>query len=398
MVFLKLATALLVGILSALSSVYPPVTLIVTGVMMVLIAAEDVTDPSRKRTALRIGTAVCALLTGILSGHWWGFPAAACVTVHPIMGTVAAVVSYAIFAATGIVSTKMPGVREVSGESAGRHAAELIFTAAVLGICVALLFLLRRLLLLSEDRRRTERQRLSATVASEMHERRLNRELAQQSFASEKNARLMERENISRNIHNNVGHSITAAIMTLDAADMLFEAKPEEARKRMNDANERIRGSLESIRSAVRALDDEDASVPLEDLRRYLENIVEGFTMDTELKVSQSYAVYSEEILIPKEHAEFLTGVLRECFSNGVRHGNADRFAVSLLADSGHVRLTVTDNGKSGFTPDNREELIRNGFGLKKIEAYAKRCGGSASFTNDEGFKTIVELPFTAGV
>lgn len=398
MVFLKLAIALLAGILSALSSVYPPVTLIVTGVMLVLIAAEDVTDPSRKRTALRIGTAVCALLMGVLSGHWWGFPAAACVTVHPIPGTLAAVVSYVIFAAAGVVSTKMPGVREVSGESAGRHIAELIFAAAVLGTVVAVLFLLRRLLLIQENRRRTEQQRLSATVASEMHERRLNRELAQQSYSAEKNARLLERENISRNIHNNVGHSITAAIMTLDAADMLFETKPEEARKRMNDANERIRGSLESIRSAVRALDDEDASVPIEDLRRYLENIVEGFTMDTELQVSQSYDVYSAEVLVPKEHAEFLTGVLQECFSNGVRHGKADRFVVSLLADAGHVKLTVTDNGKSGFSSDNREELIRNGFGLKKIEAYAKRCGGSASFTNDEGFKTVVELPFTAGV
>lgn len=398
MVFLKLAIALLTGILSALSSGYPPVTFVVTGVLMVLVAAEDVTEPSRKSTALRIGTAVCALLMGILSGHWWGFLAAACVTVHPVCGTLAAAAVYAVLAGAGVVSTKMPGAREVAGESVGRHAAEMIITAAVLAIGVAVLFLLRRLLLVQEDRRRTERQRLTATVASEMRERRLNRELTQQSFAAEKNARLMERENISRNIHNNVGHSITAAIMTLDAADMLFEAKPEEARKRMHDANERIRGSLDSIRSAVRALDDEDASVPIEDLRRYLENIVEGFTMDTKMQVSQAYDVYSEEVLVPKEHAEFLTGVLRECFSNGVRHGNADRFGVSLMADAGHVKLTVTDNGKSGFNPDNREELIQNGFGLKKIEAYAKRCGGSASFENDEGFKTVVELPFTAGV
>ncbi|MBO4697392.1 MAG: hypothetical protein J5643_08950 [Lachnospiraceae bacterium] len=398
MVFLKLAIALLTGILSALSSDYPPVTLIVTGVLMVLIAAEDVCDSAKKRTAFRIGTAAFALLLGVLSGHWWGFSAAACVTVHPVLGTLAAAAAYAVSAAFGIVSTKMPGVREKAGETLARHVAEIIASAAVLSICVAVLFLLRRLMLLREDRRREEQRRLCATVASEMHERQLNRELAKQSYTAEKNARLTERENISRNIHNNVGHSITAAIMTLDAADMLFEAKPEEARKRMNDANERIRGSLESIRSAVRALDDEDAAVPIEDLRRYLENIVEGFTMDTELQVSQSYDVYSAEVLVPKEHAEFLTGVLRECFSNGVRHGGADRFGVSLLADAGHVKLTVTDNGKSTFAPDNREELIGKGFGLKKIEAYAKRCGGSAAFTNDEGFKTVVELPFTAGV
>lgn len=68
---------------------------------------------------------------------------------------------------------------------------------------------------------------------------------------------VVERENISRNIHNSVGHSITAAIMTLDAADMLYDVNPYEARKRMNDANNRIRVSLESIRRALRVLDDE---------------------------------------------------------------------------------------------------------------------------------------------
>ena len=275
--------------------------------------------------------------------------------------------------------------------------AKLIVMALLVGIGVFLIRLLFVLFERYEKKREAEQQRIRQSMISEMHERKLNREMARQSFAAEKNARLLEREIISRNIHNNVGHSITAAIMTLGAADMLFEARPEEARKRMNDANDRIRGSLESIRSAVRALDDEGGEVPISDLKRYLNNVAEGFTMDTERKVDTLYEIFSEEILVPKEHAEFLTGVLQECLSNGVRHGGADKFTMTLQADAGHVRMTVKDNGTSDFGETNRDGRIAAGFGLKKIDSYVKRCGGFASYDNDEGFRTVVELPLTPG-
>ncbi len=115
--------------------------------------------------------------------------------------------------------------------------------------------------------------------------------------------------------------------------------------------------------------------------------------MDTERTVDCSFELYSEEILVPKEHAEFLTGVLQECLSNGVRHGGADRFTVSLTADAAHVRLSVSDNGHSGFSEETKAELIEKGFGLKKIAAYVKHCGGKVSFTNEDGFRTVTELP-----
>ena len=258
---------------------------------------------------------------------------------------------------------------------------------------------------------------------NEMHEKRLNRELTIKNYLAEKNARLVERENISRNIHNSVGHSITAAIMTLDAADMLYDVKPDEARKRMNDANERMRGSLESIRRAVRTLDVETGTISAIDLKASMDAIIDEFVMDTEMKVDKIYEmpnkIYvsdadklsedalpddnagvsgeeedrSVEIPIPREHAEFLTGVLKEFLTNGVKHGNATEYVVLLKGDSAHISLVVKDNGKSDFTPENSRRRIENGFGIKKIISYVERCGGKAAFTNENGFRSEVELP-----
>lgn len=235
-----------------------------------------------------------------------------------------------------------------------------------------------------------------ATAVNEMYEKKLNQELTIKHYLAEKNARLEERENISRSIHNSVGHSITAAIMTLEAADLLFDTAPEKAREKLNLANERIRGSLASIRRAVRVLDAEATLVSMEDFLSQLQAVTDDFAMSTTLQILTDFANIQHHLQLPHEHAEFLTGALEELLSNGVRHGGATRFTLRLTADSGHIKLQVSDNGTSDFSETNEQERIRNGFGLKKLVSYVKRCGGSASFTNRAGFVAELTLPIFA--
>ena len=397
---LRLIVVLVSGLLSAVSTRSVPAVLVVTGICMVLVTAEHVYDAdggeaAERRLPMLSVTAGCMIGLGLLSGHWWGFLSLAALPVGPVLGTIAAMAVYAICAAAGLVSTRLSGFSGAAEAVGARHVAELLAVTFLVGILTGVILSMFSFAKMRAEKRREEQRRLRDSLIGEMHERKINRELAQQSFSAERNARLLERENISRNIHNNVGHSITAAVMTLDAADMLFETKPEEARKRMNDANERIRGSLESIRSAVRALDDEGGEVSVSDLRRYLDNVADGFTMDTERHVNMVYEISSGDALLPKEHAEFLTGVLQECLTNGVKHGGADSYFVTLTSDTAHVRLAVSDNGKGEYSEANADALIARGFGLRKIASYVRRCGGLVSFRNDDGFRTVVELPLS---
>lgn len=244
-----------------------------------------------------------------------------------------------------------------------------------------------------EKRKKRENEKLTASNVSELHEKRLNEQLVMQNYLAEKNARLIERENISRNIHNSVGHSITAAIMTLDAADVLYDERPEEARKRMNDANNRIRGSLESIRRAVRVLDEESGEILSGDLKSEMENVINEFVMDTDIRVDQNFSQLMDDIKIPHDHAVFLTGALQELLTNGVKHGSAGEFVVILLGDTAHIRLEVSDNGHSDFDWLNSKSRIEKGFGIRKLISYVEKCGGKASFKNDNGFKGMIELP-----
>lgn len=234
---------------------------------------------------------------------------------------------------------------------------------------------------------------VSVCALGELGEKKLNEELRIKNYLSDRNARLEERENISRNIHNSVGHSITAAIMTLDAADMLFDSSPQKAREKMGNANERIRESLSSIRRAVRVLDSEDKPVLVSDICESIDSICKSFTMDTKITVKTNFSDCLGEKSIPSVHAEFFCSAVSELLSNGVRHGHADMFFVTLFTDSRHIQLTVTDNGNSDFSDKNCNAKIQNGFGLKKLISYCEKNGGSAVFSNPAGFKSVLTLP-----
>lgn len=236
-------------------------------------------------------------------------------------------------------------------------------------------------------------QNATISAVGELYEKKLNQELVMKNYLADRSARLEERENISRNIHNSVGHSITAAIMTLDAADLLFDSDKDKAREKMNMANERIRASLDSIRQAVRVLDSESKYIAISDFIGELTAVTESFSMDTAIKILTDFSNIYEELFLPHEHTEFLTGALQELLTNGVRHGKADKYVVHLTSDSRHVKLSVCDNGKSNFSAENAERKIRNGFGLKKLISYTEKCGGTTAFENQNGFRATITLP-----
>ncbi|MBD5135141.1 MAG: hypothetical protein HDT39_04150 [Lachnospiraceae bacterium] len=234
---------------------------------------------------------------------------------------------------------------------------------------------------------------VSVAAINEMYQKKLNHELIIKNYLADRNARLEERENISRSIHNSVGHSITAAIMTLDAADMILDSSPDKAREKVNKANERMRGSLDSIHQAVRVLDNGNDFKSIEDFLKDLTEITQNFVMDTQIKMHTDYLVSDNNINLPDTQAEFLIGAVQEFLSNGVRHGNADSFTVIAVSDSRHIKVSVQDNGKSDFSNENRVRRIKAGFGLKKIISYAHRCGGDVELINENGFKAEVVLP-----
>jgi signal transduction histidine kinase len=240
------------------------------------------------------------------------------------------------------------------------------------------------------------RAALTAAAVEALEQRSLREEIAKNQKVNENNARLEERERISRDIHNYVGHTLSAATVTLDAASLLVPSDKEKALEKIDSANSRVHEAISSVRSVVRTLDAEDDRIALDDYLLSLEKMIDEFKSDTSYKVYHNFSQAKSKTRIPIQTASFLSSSLSELLTNGVKHGHADLFVITFILDTGHIRLKVQDNGTGWGKLDFNEKKLRlnNGFGLRKIRDYTEGCGGSFEIESEDGFAVNLSLPF----
>ena len=254
---------------------------------------------------------------------------------------------------------------------------------------------------------------LRSSALDAMNERQLRMEIAESKNFAEENARLEERERISRDIHNAVGHTLSAATVTLDAAQMLMDTDTEKANLKIDQANERIHEAIGSVRSVVRTLDAEDDCVLVSDYIDSLKELIHNFTLDTEIKVHHNLDLIKQDEIRRQKRSEentdgtgregkihitraaFISSSLSEILTNGVKHGGATVFVILMTLDSTHVNIQVSDNGTGwgDITYEQKQGKLRNGFGLRKMNDYVKANGGSFEVDGTDGFSVKINLP-----
>lgn len=195
-----------------------------------------------------------------------------------------------------------------------------------------------------------------------------------------------ERNRIARDIHDNVGHSMTSVIMQTEAAKLLIDTDPEQAKAKIISANIQAKNALEQMRESVHLLAGRSQSHTLkEELEEIIAQVMDG----TDIKVVSDVA----DISLAYDRRRFISNSLKECFSNGMRHGGATAFYVELKETEGVVSLTVSDNG-TGLPPDFKE-----GFGIRGMREKAAAFGGSIVFESDsdEGTEITVSIKAEKG-
>ena len=191
-----------------------------------------------------------------------------------------------------------------------------------------------------------------------------------------------ERNRIAKDIHDTAGHSMTTVIMQTEAAKLLIDENPEEAKNRIISANIQAKNALEQMRESVHLLAGRDRTRPLkEEMEEVIAQTIDG----TDVK-----ARYTIETIQPDpEIYRFIVNTLKELLSNGIRHGKATAFYVELKSLEEGATLLVSDNGV-GVTGK-----IEEGFGLKGIREKAEKFGGSLTLSSEQGdgFEVVLTLP-----
>jgi len=185
-----------------------------------------------------------------------------------------------------------------------------------------------------------------------------------------------ERTRIARDIHDNAGHEIIAAYMSLQTARVLLDGADPDALELYDAALERLNIGTGKIRDTVHNL-----SVVMALGTEALHDICRRFP-----KYDVAFNAYGDTTKIPVYIWNILEACLNECLTNTARHSAASYVKVNLDVTPHLVRLCVENDGAT-----NPTGLL--GSGLRNMRHRATAAGGNLSVDAGEIFRVVCVVP-----
>jgi two-component system sensor histidine kinase UhpB len=202
------------------------------------------------------------------------------------------------------------------------------------------------------------------------------RESARRALAAQEG----ERRRIARELHDEIGQTLTAVVLQLDRVERRAGLDVDGG---VAEARESLRASLDEVRSIVRRLRPE----ALDDLglRSALAALTNDVTRQTGLQVERLIA--AELPRLDPDEEVVVYRVAQEALTNIVRHAAAPRAQLALQVREGRVELQVSDTG-AGFQP----AAISEGTGVLGMRERALLIGAELDVRSAPGHGTSVRL------
>ena len=197
-------------------------------------------------------------------------------------------------------------------------------------------------------------------------------------------ARLTERTRIAREIHDNVGHLLTRAIMLTNADQVIATSTGDTLHAdQFGQLGHTLDEAMTMIRKSVHGLKDEGT-----DFRAMVEDaMATAKQSDVEIRLSNAIDA------VPSHVAHAFTAVIRGALTNTIRHSAASEAHVHLIDLPGLWQLIVQGNGG---VPE-RGRVASMGIGIADIEERARALDGTATCGyHNGGWRVFMSVPKTA--
>ncbi|NLX91749.1 MAG: sensor histidine kinase [Firmicutes bacterium] len=257
-------------------------------------------------------------------------------------------------------------------------------SAAILSQLIFNLFALAFLITLInfgklQQEEREKGQRLYRELVEAYHR------LEELSAQKEKAAALEERNRIAREMHDSLGHRLTALIMQLEMGKEYLKKEPAKTGQYLDRCADNAREALADTRRALRALSgmrrdragengsEGGTGSGMETMDSILD-MIEEFSKNTGIEINYKLPGGS---LSPQEN-NVLYRVIQEAITNAARHGGATRINIEAGREENWIWFRIKDNGRGGD--------FAEGFGLGSMRKRLEDMGGSLEIESGQGF------------
>jgi signal transduction histidine kinase len=206
--------------------------------------------------------------------------------------------------------------------------------------------------------------------------RRVNSELRATQSLLEENTRIAERVRIARELHDLVGHHLTALTLNLEVVTHLVDGKVLE---HVQQAHSLARLLLADVREVVSDMRKDD----MVNLADALNKLIEGVP-----KPWIHLDLPSVAVMIEPQRAQVLLRCVQEMITNSVRHARARNLWLRLSISPEGLALSARDDGVG-------THKVTAGNGLNGMKERLKQMGGKLEIESEpgEGFALHAWLP-----
>lgn len=216
--------------------------------------------------------------------------------------------------------------------------------------------------------------------------RRSRRLRTQLQLANDEISRLSkseERQRISRELHDTLGHTLTMITLKSELAEKLLESKPERAKQEIRDVQMTSRAALKQVRELVTGM----SAVTIRDELANAKQILAAASIG--LKLEGPF----EQISIKPLLDNLLGMCLRESVTNLVKHSRARTCTIAWSEEPGLYRMTVSDDGVGIDRQDNALEASKPGHnGLRGMQERLKFVEGHLRLDSPKGKGACVTI------
>lgn len=186
---------------------------------------------------------------------------------------------------------------------------------------------------------------------------------------------LKERNRISREIHDSVGHALSTAMIQLSAMEAIADKESSSIKPMANNLRNFINESFQDVKKAVRELkpDEYDNYHGLLRIQEVCKNFEKMSGIEVKTIISKG------EWSLSTKQINHLYRITQEVLSNSLRHGKATLIKVIMNFTDDEFVISFNDNGIG------TDEIKETGVGLKSIRERAEEINGIVDMKSSKG-------------
>lgn len=188
----------------------------------------------------------------------------------------------------------------------------------------------------------------------------------------------LERTRLAREIHDSLGHSLTALNMQLEVFAALQKSNPQKALEAFYTARRLATEILNDVRAVVHSIRHQDFQ-----FETAMNSLVEQSRDINGVTIVLSISVKN----LPQATAYQLYSIARECITNSIKHSGAKKISLLVHELEGNIVLEYTDDGQ-GFDYLQHTKNFKGesgGYGIIGMIERAESLGGTLSIESNHG-------------